>query len=81
MRLGGRFDAVGRLAGAGAGAGAGEGEVEGGTRPGLEVDLQNPDLLTTLAYQLHKWEGQFNLLVEKILQDLKDYWMRLSIPQ
>lgn len=85
---------AGASAGAGAGAAAepgtggqgntqnhGEGEVEGRTPQDPEVDLQNPDLLTTLAFQLHKWEGQFNQLVEKILQDLRDYWLKLSTPQ
>ncbi|AAQ88292.1 E4 [Human papillomavirus type 96] len=83
-------------AGAGAGAGAaaepeaggqgntqnrGEGEVEGRTPQDPEVDLQSADLLTSVAFQLHKWEGQFNQLVETILRDLRDYWMKLSTPQ
>ncbi|ATQ38158.1 E4 [Betapapillomavirus 5] len=81
-------------AGAGAGAGAeareggepqpnlGEGDVEGGaTSHDPEVDLQNPDLLTNVAFYLHKWEQEYNLLVESILQGLRDYWQRLSTPQ
>ncbi|CBK38950.1 putative E4 product [human papillomavirus 150] len=80
-------------AGAGAGAVAGaeagggtennprEGGVEGGTSLDLEVDLLNPDLLTNLAYYRHKWEQEYNLLVENILQELRGYWQKLSTPQ
>nr|AZG02845.1 E4 protein [Human papillomavirus] len=69
--------------------GEGEGEVEGGPKPdpnqGPSHDPgrgRDPEgLLPGVALRLTKWENQFEQLVEIIVDDLKDYWMKLGIPQ
>ncbi|ATQ38144.1 ^E4, partial [Betapapillomavirus 4] len=78
---------AGAEAGAGAGAeagaaGAGEGETpppedEEGTEPGV----RDQSLLTQVAYHLTKWEEAYKVLVDNIVEDLRDYWTRLGIPQ
>lgn len=69
--------------------GEGEGEVEGGPRhdpnqgpshdPGRGRDPEG--LLPGVALRLTQWESQFEQLVETIVDDLKDYWTKLGIPQ
>ncbi|ATQ38151.1 ^E4, partial [Betapapillomavirus 4] len=73
---------AGAEAGAGAGAEAGsEGEQPPGAAEGTEPGNQDPSLLTQVAYHLTKWEEAYKVLVDSIVEDLRDYWTKLGTPQ
>lgn len=85
-------EGAGTEAGAGAEAGAGGAGAEagaegtGGEQPpeaveGTEPGGQDQNLLTQVAYHLSKWEAAYKVLVDNIVDDLRDYWTRLGIPQ
>ncbi|CAW42241.1 E4 protein [Human papillomavirus 100] len=63
--------------------GTGEGAVEGGPSPGPGHG-QGPEqegILPGAALLLTKWEQQFDLLVDNIVGELRDYWQKLRTPQ
>lgn len=61
--------------------GEGEGEVEEGPKPDPGQGQGPVGLLPSLACHLQRWEDQYTQLVETIVGDLHDYWMKLKIPQ
>ncbi|ATQ38116.1 E4 [Betapapillomavirus 2] len=61
----------------------GEGEVEGGPSPGRDPGRapEQEGILPGVALLLTKWEQQFDLLVNNIMEELRNYWQMLKTPQ